>query len=711
MSEMPHPLTADGSWRENKFVVERRHPLPLGPTERTRGINFAPFSKHSTAATLVLFRSGVENPIAEIPLDPHLNRTGHIWHILVRTDPSIRYGWRLDGPFDPGRGHRFDADLVLLDPHAQAITGGAIWGEPEIRRKGDRAPGDASAPPRRCCLAPQDFDWENDAPPRIPMEDTVIYELHVRGYTVGTSADVNHPGTYLGLAEKIPYLQKLGVTAVELMPVFEFDENEHLRHHPESGELLRNFWGYSPIAFFAPNASYAVDGRDGNQVDEFREMVKRFHRAGLEVFLDVVFNHTAESDERGPTFSFRGIDNSVYYLLDERGQYRNFSGCGNTLNCNEPVIREMILDCLRYWVGEMHVDGFRFDLASILGRAPDGTLLEEPPLIERIARDPVLADAKIIAEAWDAAGLNQVGRFPAYGRWAEWNGYFRDQLRLFWRGEPGMVSHVASRICGSDDLYKPADRKPYHSINFITAHDGFTMNDLVSYERKHNQDNGEDNRDGEEYNHSANYGVEGPSDDPAIERIRERQIRNFCVSLLVSQGTPMLLGGDEFRRTQQGNNNAYCQDNEISWVDWTLADTHADLVRFVCALVAFRKRHHSLRRAKFFEQGSSAISWHGERSHQPDWSEEACWLAFLLDGNQAPGAPDSHIMVLLNASTEWRHFEIPDMGGDWRRVVDTSQASPEDIFEQEDEAPVVGRYHDRYGVPDRTAVVLVAPTH
>lgn len=694
-------------WTVGPFKIERGKPLPFGATETPRGINFSLFSKHATAATLVLFWSGIDAPVAEIPLDPHLNRTGEVWHILVRKlDPSIRYGWRLDGPYDPAKGHRFNPKQILIDPYAKALTGGTVWGEPDIRHTTGPAYSEHVFL-RRCCLAPSDFDWEGDAPPRIPMEDTIIYELHVRGFTIHPSSGVSAPGTFLGLCEKIPYLKELGITAVELMPVAEFDENENMRRHPKTSEILRNFWGYSPIAFFAPKASYARDGRDGKQVNEFREMVKAFHRAGIEVLLDVVFNHTAEGDERGPTLSFRGIDNVVYYMLDPQGKYRNFSGCGNTFNCNHPYVRELIIDVLRYWVSEMHVDGFRFDLASILGRGPNGEVLEDPPLIKRIAEDPVLADAKIIAEAWDAAGLNQVGRFPASGRWAEWNGFFRDHIRLFWKGERGFVSLAATRICGSEDLYQQTGRRPYHSINFITAHDGFTLNDLVSYTQKHNEENGENNIDGENYNHSMNFGVEGPTSDANILRLRKRQMKNFIATLLLSQGVPMILGGDEFARTQKGNNNAYCQDNEISWVDWSFATQHADLLRFTRLMIAFRRRHHALRRSHFF-RGTSDISWHGERAYQPDWSENARWLAFLLHGDRAPGGPDRHIFVVLNASEEWRHFEIPHTGREWLRVIDTSKSSPEDIYEDENAAPNIGYRYDRYGVEPRSVLVLVS---
>ncbi|MBP5232755.1 MAG: glycogen debranching protein GlgX, partial [Planctomycetes bacterium] len=570
------------------FKTARGAALPFGATVTAHGINFSIYSRHATGATLVLFVSGISDAVAEIPLDPVSHRTGRVWHIeVLGVDPTVvRYGWRIDGPWDPAKGMRFDARQILLDPYAKALTGGEVWGEPQIRRTFDPEK-DGHAFARRCCLPPADFDWEDIPPLRVPLEDSVIYELHVRGYTIHPSSGAAKPGTYRALAEKIPYLKELGVTAVELMPVFEFDENEHQRVDPDTGQILRNFWGYSPMAFFAPKASYACNGRGGGAVNEFKEMVRDFHRAGLEVILDVVFNHTAEGDERGPTISFRGIDNVIYYIKDAKGGYANFSGCGNTVNCNDPSVQAFIIDCLRYWVAEMHVDGFRFDLASILGRGPSGEVLQNPPLIERIAYDPVLADTKMIAEAWDAAGLNQVGRFPGSGRWSEWNGYFRDDMRRFWRGEAGMVSAFASRICGSDDLYH---YHPGQSINFITAHDGFTLSDLVTYCEKHNLKNGEENRDGESHNHSQNFGVEGPSDYPAVKWEWHKMRKNLIASLLLSQGTPMLLGGDEFGRTQQGNNNPYCQDNEISWVDWSLREKDEGFLRFVRLMIALRRR-------------------------------------------------------------------------------------------------------------------------
>lgn len=683
----------------NGYKVSRGFPLPFGASHTEKGINFSIFSKNATGAVLVLYKSGIDEAHAEIELYPEDNRTGNVWHVAVEgAGEDVRYGWRMDGPYDPAKGHLFCKEQILLDPYACAITGGAIWGEPEIRHGADP---ERKANPflRRCALAPAGFDWGTSRPPKTPLEDAVIYELHVRGFTIHPSSGVVSPGTYDGLTQKIDYLKELGVTAVELMPVFEFDENEHMRH-TKSGEILRNYWGYSPVSFFSPKASYAVNGRDGQQVNEFRQMIKKFHEAGIEVYLDVVFNHTAEGDERGPTLSFRGIDNSTFYILEDDGKYKNYSGCGNTVNCNDPNTRALIIDSLRYWVAHMRVDGFRFDLASILGRGDDGTVLNNPPLIERIANDPVLAETKLIAEAWDAAGLNQVGKFPGAGRCSEWNGYYRDNVRMFWRGDKGMVSALASRICGSDDLYKNSTSQ---SINFITAHDGFTLNDLVSFERKHNSANGEENRDGENNNHSFNFGVEGPTGDAQITRRRKVMMKNMLGTLLLSQGVPMILGGDEFARTQKGNNNAYCQDNDISWVDWSLTEGNSDLIRFTRLMIKLRKMLPSLRRREFFKNGKG-ISWHGQRCGHADWSDEARSLAFMLD----PVDDCGHLYVMLNASEDKQGFEIPDVGRDWILYADTHRDSPDDVCEDVDSAQFIGRHFQRYRVHPQSLVVLLA---
>ncbi|MCL4810017.1 MAG: glycogen debranching enzyme, partial [Thermoanaerobaculia bacterium] len=518
------------------------------------------------------------------------------------------------------------------------------------------------------------------------------------------SSGVAHPGTFRGVVEKIPYLVDLGVTAVELMPVTEFEENDNERRNPFTGERLKNLWGYHPVSFFAPRSAYAASREPGAAVDEFREMVKALHEAGIEVILDIVVNHTGEGDEKGPTHSFRGLDNSTYYILDGEGRYTNFSGCGNTFNCNHPVARDLVLDALRYWVTEMHVDGFRFDLASILGRGRDGSVLTNPPLLERIAADPVLANTKLIAEAWDAAGLYQVGHFPNWGRWAEWNGRYRDDLRRFLKGDGGMVSLLATRLSGSADLYQGGGRAPHHSVNFVTSHDGFPLADLFTYSRKYNDANGEGNRDGGDDNHSWNCGHEGPGAPPEVERLRRRMARNAFALLLVSQGVPMILSGDEAGRTQRGNNNAYCQDNEISWFDWELVERNADLVRFVKTLVRLRRRNPLLRRRSFVAEGPGAapVTWHGHVPYRPDWSPGATCLGMHL---KDPAEGDD-VYVVANAHHETHRIELapPSAGRRWHVVVDTYREPPFDAFEEGSEPLLADPMHLEVG--PRSIVVL-----
>ena len=672
----------------------RGHCRPFGATPGPHGVNFAVFSRHAEMVHLVLFREGSSEPIAEIPLDPRMNKTGDVWHILVRDlTPDVLYGYRLFGPFDPEAGHRFDPQTVVLDPFAPAISGGQRWGLSEVPH--DRPSGYLT---RRGRIIEDDFDWEGDVPLSTPMGQTVIYELHVRGYTGHPRSGVHHPGTFMGLCEKISYLKSLGITAVQLMPILEFDELDQTRRSPVTGERLKNYWGYSPISFFAPKASYA--SRPGDQVCEFKEMVKTFHQEGIEVILDVVYNHTCEGNEGGPTISFRGLDNSIYYMLDKRGRYYNFSGCGNTLNCNHPLVRDLIIDSLTYLVAELHVDGFRFDLASILGRGQDGRVLKDPPLIRHIAEHPVLAGTKLIAEAWDAAGLHQLGKFPAWGRWAELNGSFRDDVRLFVRSDPNATAALAKRICGSLDIYGDSSRHPYHSINFVTSHDGFTLHDLVSYDKQHNWENGEDNRDGCQHNLSWNCGHEGPTDDPDVLALRRRQMKNFLSILLISQGVPFLAHGDEFARTQNGNNNAYCQDNEISWVDWRLVKKNADLLRFTRMMIALRKRHFAMNREEFVNRAS----WHGTKIGDPDWTGKSRTLAFQVHGWHSQ--PD--IYVAFNAHWDWQSFCLPPHEGQWRwkRLVDTRLTSPDDIIEESTAVPLDPT--DHYNVGPRSTVILMS---
>ncbi|MGV1097857.1 glycogen debranching protein GlgX [Thiovibrio sp. JS02] len=680
--------------KNHGFRTSAGHPLPLGATRRPEGVNFAIFSRHAERVFLLLFKSGHEEPLATIPLDAKENRTGDIWHILLPDlDPNLRYGYRMGGPYDPkGEGHFFQEDKILIDPYAKALTGGSDWGTLYCR-SGLCSP--ISSFQRRGCIVDDLFDWEGDRPLNIPLKETIIYEMHVRGFTRHKSSGVTHPGTYQGIIEKIPYLRKLGITAVELLPVAEFNELENININPLTGEKLKNFWGYSPISFFAPKAAYAVNGRNGNQVREFKEMVKALHRAGIEVILDVVFNHTAEGGGDGPLICFRGLDNVIYYLLDPNSrEYLNFSGCGNTVNCNHPLVRHLIMDCLRYWVMEMHVDGFRFDLASILGRDQQGNVLSNPPMVEKIAEDPILANTKIIAEAWDAAGLYQVGSFSTNKRWAEWNGKFRDDVRRFLCGHQNTVADLATRIAGSADLYQASGRRPCNSINFITSHDGFTLFDQVSYNEKYNEANGEANRDGCNHNISWNSGCEGASDDPAVNSLRMRRIRTFAVILLLSQGVPMLVAGDEFGRSQQGNNNAYCQDNEISWLNWELAHDNRDLLRFFTELIALRKNHPVFRRRDFFpapsESQAPEIEWQSTAPGHPNWSPTCKTLAFLLHGTSMGKRLDDDFFIMLNGGHTESRFILPPppRGGSWRRLIDTAARPPRDIIPEKKAAPI-----------------------
>ena len=707
------------------FQVLRGHPLPLGATIVRNGVNFSVFSRNATAVTLVLYYPGDPEPLIEFPLDPRANRTGDVWHALVRgLDPGVEYGYRAARvPNAQPRIHRFDPDVVLIDPYAKALCGGEVWGERAALHCA--LPQAAARRPRRSLLANGDFDWGFDQPLNIPLAASVIYELHVRGFTAHPSSAVASPGTFAGLIEKIPSLQDLGVTAVELLPVNEFEEGDTDRVNPLTGERLLNLWGYHSLGFFAPKASYARDRTGGGQVAEFKTMVKALHAAGIEVILDVVFNHTAEGDERGETTSFRGLDNAVYYLLDGgSGAYANYSGCGNTLNCNHPVVRDLILESLRYWVTEMHVDGFRFDLASILGRGRDGAVLSNPPLLEQIAGDPVLGSTKVIAEAWDAAGLYQVGTFPAWGRWAEWNGKFRDDVRRFVRGEPGMTQPLAARLMGSPDVYRASGRETYHSINFITAHDGFTLADLVAYDRKHNEANGEGGRDGSDDNLSWNCGHEGRADVPEqVAALRRRQARNLIAILLLARGVPMLLAGDERGRTQGGNNNAYCQDNPTSWVAWGEGGDE-DLRRFVKLMLRLRERHPGVLYDRLSQRsdvdgtarGELTVLWHGIRPHEPDWGGDSRSLALQMAatcpaGESFPGGAKPRCLELycvFNAYWEPLTFELPApvAGSAWHFVADTSRESPHDIAEEGVGEELADQH--AYWVQSRTVVILAA---
>jgi glycogen operon protein len=670
---------------------------PLGATVVDGGVNFSLFSRTTSGVELLLFdREEDGTPSRVIRFDPATNRTYHYWHALV---PGIRpgqiYGYRVAGPSDPARGLRFDSTKVLLDPYGRGVAVPKNYDREAARREGDNA----VTAMKSVVVDPAAYDWEGDLPLRLPSARTIIYEMHVRGFTRHPSSGVGAGtrGTYAGLVEKIPYLQQLGITAVELLPVFQFDP-----HDCPPGKV--NYWGYAPVSFFAPHRAYSSRLDPLGPVDEFRDMVKALHRAGIEVILDVVFNHTAEGDHTGPTVSFRGIDNPTYYILEESGsRYANYTGCGNTLNANHPIVRRMIVDSLRYWVEHMHVDGFRFDLASILARDPSGQPLPNPPVLWDIESDPALAGTKLIAEAWDAAGLYQVGSFIG-DAWKEWNGRFRDDVRDFFRGEPGSQRRLADRIVGSAELYGHKQREAEQSINFVTCHDGFTLNDLVSYNHKHNEANGEDNRDGANDNRSWNCGVEGPTDDPAVERLRNRQVKNFLTVTLMSLGVPMILMGDEVRHTQNGNNNAYCQDNELSWFDWARVNKHADLVRFLQLLTKrrlLREVTHERQRTSLSALLAQANkAWHGVNLFQPDWGDNSHSLALWAELREE----GMFIQLMLNAYWEPLDFELPPTkNGPWRRWIDTSLDSPADIVPME-KAPLVSG--TTYRVADRSVVML-----
>ncbi|MGB5112516.1 MAG: glycogen debranching protein GlgX [Mycobacterium sp.] len=672
---------------------------PLGATVMDGGVNFSVFSRSATAVELLIFDRDDERPAQVINVDPVTQRTYHYWHVFV---PGVRpgqlYGFRVQGPSDPAAGMRFDPDKILLDPYGRGVVVPKSYSRIDARGSGDNA----ATAMKSAVVDPHDYDWEGDAPLGLPSSQTIIYEMHVRGFTRHPSSGVAEAirGTFAGLIDKISHLRELGVTAVELLPVFQFDAQD-------CPPGLVNYWGYSPISFFAPHAAYSSRRDPLGPVDEFRDMVKALHRAGIEVILDVVYNHTAEANQAGPTLCFRGIDNPTYYILDEdRSRYADYSGTGNTLNANHPVVRRMILDSLRYWVEEMHVDGFRFDLASILARDTSGRVLPNPPVLWDIESDPSLAGTKLIAEAWDAAGLYQVGSFIG-DSWKEWNGRFRDDVRSFFRGDEGVVRRVADRFFGSPDIYGHEDREAEQSVNFVTCHDGFTLNDLVSYDRKHNEANGEQNGDGTNDNRSWNCGAEGPSGDPAVETLRNRQVKNLLTIAMLSVGTPMILMGDEVRRTQNGNNNAYCQDNETSWYDWTLLTKHADVHRFVTLLTARRQmRDVEAERTRvslnvFLQRAAKA--WHGVRPGQPDWGDWSHSLAFSAE---LPNE-DIHIYLILNAYWQPLDFALPplDPEAPWRQWIDTALDSPNDIVPWETAESVAG---GAYRAEPRSVVLLFA---
>ena len=676
---------------------------PLGASVRPDGVNFSVFSKDATLLELLLFDAAdAAEPSRTIPLDPKAHRSYHYWHAFV---PGLRpgqlYAYRAYGPFAPERGLLFDSDKVLLDPYALGVSVPDGYNREAARFAGNNA----AVAMKSVVVDPGQYDWEGDAPLRTPFVETVIYELHVRGFTQHQNSTVSPAtrGTYTGLIEKIPYLKDLGVTAVELLPIFQFDPFD-----APAGRV--NYWGYQPVSFFAPHHAYSSRTDPRAVIDECRDMIKALHRAGIEVILDVVFNHTSEGGRDGPTFCYRGLANDFYYLLqDDKSQYADYTGCGNTLNANHPIVRRLIQDSLRYWVTQMHVDGFRFDLASIMSRDEMGRPVPNPPILWDIESDPVLAGTKLIAEAWDAAGLYQVGSFVG-DTWQEWNGRFRDDVRRFLKGDEGSVPAIAVRLQGSPDLYGHEEREAEQSINFVTCHDGFTLNDLVSYNQKHNEANGEHNRDGSNDNLSWNCGTEGPTDDVEIEAVRNRQVKNFFALALLAAGTPMLLMGDEVRRTQRGNNNAYCQDGDISWFDWSLLDRHRDIHRFVKELIAFRQRRDVVADGATLTLNQmldcARIEWHGVALDRPDWRHQSHSLAFSLES--VGGRFRLHGM--LNAYWEPLAFEIPPLHGDsphtWRRCLDTALASPHDIQAWDTATPIATT---TYLVQPRSMVLLALP--
>ena len=699
----PAKATAKAAQSTLLYKATKGDPHPLGSTVYPDGVNFSVFSQNAASMELLLFAEGNSTePFQIIKMTDEGNKSFHFWHIfLVDAKPGLHYAYRVHGPEEKKPGQRFTPEKVLIDPYAFGNSMD-LWNRGAACLPGDNL----TQSMRSVVIDPLDYDWEGDRPLNRPMQDSVIYEMHVGGFTRAGNSHVTSPGTFRAVIEKIPYLQSLGVTAVELLPVFQFDDTEA---HEFEGNKLNNFWGYSTMAYFAPHPGYCESAGEAQHMTEFRDMVKALHKAGIEVILDVVFNHTDEGNHQGPTFSFRGFDNLNYYYLVDGNQdyYYDYTGCGNTFNCNHPVGSKMIVECLRFWVEYMHVDGFRFDEGSVLSRGPGGAPMEFPPVLWQIELDDVLAETKVIAEAWDAAGLYQVGHFPGF-RWAEWNGVYRDTLRKFIAGEAGIVGDLADRITGSPSLYQSNGHLPINSVNFITAHDGFTLNDLVSYNNKHNEANGEGNRDGVDDNMSWNCGAEGPTDDPAINALREQQIRNFATLLMLSQGVPMFVMGDEVRRTQGGNNNAWCQDNPIGWFDWTQTQTESGMLRFWSELIAFRKTHPAVHRARFFsgavnERGMKDISWHGTTLNEPGWNDpHARALAWTVAGSLA----HSDIHVMVNMYWEPLTFEIPQINERaWYTAVNTALPSPQDINAPGNEV-LVNSHHVE--VSGRSIVVLIS---
>jgi glycogen operon protein len=709
-SNKGRPLSPQGS----ETRIYSGSPHPFGATVDDEGVNFSVYSANATAIQLLLFNNPSDlEPSRVINLNPIANKSFFIWHIYVEgLKPGSGYAYRVDGPNEPWNGHRFNSSKVLVDPYSKGNSL-ALWD----RGSACGAEDNLHKSMRSVVIDTRNYDWEGDMPLKRPMSETIIYEMHVAGFTKSPTSGVQHPGTFKGLIEKIPYLTDLGVTAVELLPVFSFDHTDVLRVH--EGNSLVNYWGYSTMGYFAPHQGYCTDPESGLHVEEFRDMVKALHKAGIEVILDVVFNHTDEGNHQGPTFSFKGFDNSTYYFLTgangSKEFYYDYTGCGNTFNCNHPIGEKLILDCLRFWVEEMHVDGFRFDEGSVLSRGEDGTPLEHPPVIWSIELDDILGSSKVIAEAWDAAGLYQIGYFPG-ARWAEWNGKYRDCIRKFVKGDPGVIGEVAARLAGSADLYQWRHHEPVNSVNFITAHDGFTLLDLCSYNDKHNWANGEGNNDGINDNVSWNCGAEGDTQDFYINALRKKQIKNFGLLLLLSMGVPMIVGGDEHLRTQNGNNNTYCQDNALNWYNWdTIRSSESqEMIRFWSMLNRMHGKYMTRFKGKYFSGqvnkfGVPEVTWHGTQLNQPDWDDAGsrCLAMTLGDTDEdSDGLDNVHIM--MNMYWEPLQFEIPQYEGlKWQRLIDTSLPSPNDVTTRVG-APVIA--DSTYIVNDRSIVVLATMT-
>lgn len=714
-----YPLQYKNPSSEEVLKTKRGYPR-LGATPDETGVNFAIFSRNATSVVLELYQNYYDQtPSHKFVLDRVKNKTGDIWHIYVYgVGHGQYYGWRIDGPYDPINGMRFNVNKLLIDPYAKAITTFFDWNDETVYGYDRNSPmkdlsfstlDSSNSMIRSIVIDDSKYDWKDDKQLQIPWNETIIYEMHVRLFTMSPSSKVKFPGSFLGVIEKLGHLKELGITTIELMPIFEFNINSNPNVNPFTNKRLKDVWGYNPLNFFAVTGNYSVGLKLGEQVFLFKDFVKALHENGFEVILDVVYNHTGEGGEKGPTLCFKGIDNSVYYMLNPNNKryYLNYSGCGNTLNCNHTVVKEMIIDSLRYWATEMHVDGFRFDLASVLGRTPDGKWIGDLSLLKDISEDPIVGKLKLIAEGWDAGGGYYLGQFPE--GWAEWNGKYRDCVRRFVNGHNGVINELMLRIAGSPDLY--AGRKPHASINFITCHDGFTMRDLVSYNYKHNQANGENNKDGCDENFSYNYGVEGDTDNPNILKIRKQQIKNFFTILMVSHGTPMILMGDEMFRTQKGNNNAYCIDDETTWVDWSLKDEHKDLFDFVKKIIRFRKEHPALKREFFYEKldkfGNpiTDITWHGINPFEPDTGYYSHSIAFMISGFDFSKNKriDNDIYIILNQWKEPLTFVLPPIyDKKWYRVVDTSLTYPEDFLD----TPILVDGH--YTANPHSSVILIA---